>query len=190
MSGQIVRQRFISVANPASSLRAGIRNSGKGSDCMEERLKAVFAPYKGEKNELIPVLQDVQEEIGYLPDEAMREVARFVRVPESKVFGVATFYARFHLKPRGRHIIRLCCGTACHVRGASKVAGKVKDVLQVGVNETTPDKKYTYEEVACIGACGLAPVMTIDDKTFGKLDPDKTKKIIETFGEAPEGGQA
>jgi NADH:ubiquinone oxidoreductase subunit E len=76
------------------------------------------------------------------------------------------------------------------VRGASKVAGKVKDVLQVGVNETTLDKKYTYEEVACIGACGLAPVMTIDDKTFGKLDPDKTKKIIETFGEAPEGGQA
>jgi len=130
---------------------------------MEERLKAVFAPYKGEKNELIPVLQDVQEEIGYLPD---------------------------HLKPRGRHIIRLCCGTACHVRGASKVAGKVKDVLQVGVNETTPDKKYTYEEVACIGACGLAPVMTIDDKTYGKLDPDKTKKIIETFGETPEGGQA
>lgn len=157
---------------------------------MEEQLKSVFASYKGEKNELIPVLQDVQEEIGYLPDEAMREVARFVRVPESKVFGVATFYARFHLQPRGRHIIRLCCGTACHVRGASKVAGKVKDILQVSVNETTADKKFTYEEVACIGACGLAPVMTIDDKTFGKLDADKTKKIIETFGETPEGGQA
>jgi NADH-quinone oxidoreductase subunit E len=157
---------------------------------MEEQLKSVFASYKGEKNELIPVLQDVQEKIGYLPDEAMREVARFVRVPESKVFGVATFYARFHLQPRGRHIVRLCCGTACHVRGASKVADKVKDVLKVSVGQTTSDMKYTYEEVACIGACGLAPVMTIDDKTFGKLDPDKTKKIIETFGETPEGGQA
>jgi NADH-quinone oxidoreductase subunit E len=156
---------------------------------MEEQLKSVFASYKGDKNELIPVLQDVQEEIGYLPDEAMCEVARFLRLPESMVFGVATFYARFHLKPRGKHIVRLCCGTACHVRGASKVADRVKTVLDVSVGETTDDMKFTYEEVACIGACGLAPVMTIDDKTFGKLDPDKTKKIIETFGEAVEGGQ-
>lgn len=157
---------------------------------MEEQLQTVFASFRGEKNELIPVLQDVQEELGYLPEEAMKAVARFVRVPESKVFGVATFYARFHLKPRGRHIVRLCCGTACHVRGAKKVADKVKDVLKVGVGETTEDKKYTYEEVACIGACGLAPVMTIDEKTFGKLDPDKTKNIIESFGIEPEGGQA
>ena len=157
---------------------------------MEEQLKNVFASYKGEKNELIPVLQDVQEKIGYLPDEAMCAVARFVRVPESKVFGVATFYARFHLKPRGKYIVRLCCGTACHVRGASKVADKVKGLLKISVGETTPDMKYTYEEVACIGACGLAPVMTIDAKTFGKLDPDKTKKIIEAFGETPEGGQS
>jgi NADH-quinone oxidoreductase subunit E len=157
---------------------------------MEEQLQTVFASFKGEKNELIPVLQNVQEELGYLPEEAMKAVSRFVRVPESKVFGVATFYARFHLKPRGKHIVRLCCGTACHVRGAKKVADKVKDVLKVNVGETTEDQLYTYEEVACIGACGLAPVMTIDDKTFGKLDPDKTKGIIEKFGSEPEGGQA
>lgn len=157
---------------------------------MEEQLNSVFASYKGEKNELIPVLQDVQEEIGFLPEEAMREVARFVRVPESKVFGVATFYARFHLQPRGEHIIRLCCGTACHVRGASKIADRIKTELDVEVNGTTGDMKYTYEEVACIGACGLAPVMTIDKTTFGKLDPDKTKKIIATFGEEAEGGEA
>lgn len=156
---------------------------------MEEQLNSVFASYQGQKNELIPVLQDVQEELGYLPEEAMREVARFVRLPESKVFGVATFYARFHLQPRGEHIIRLCCGTACHVRGASKIADRVKDVLQIGVGETTEDMKFTYEEVACIGACGLAPVMTIDEKTFGKLDPDKTKKTIENFGKEAEGGQ-
>ena len=156
---------------------------------MEEQLKAVFASYKGEKNELIPVLQDVQEELGYLPEEAMQRVARFVRVPESKVFGVATFYARFHLNPRGKHIVRLCCGTACHVRGAKKVADKVKDVLKIGVGETTGDMKFTYEEVACIGACGLAPVMTIDEKTFGKLNPEKTRDIIEKFDPEPEGGQ-
>jgi NADH-quinone oxidoreductase subunit E len=156
---------------------------------MEERLEAIFASYKGEKNELIPLLQEVQEEIGYLPEEAMQQVARFVRLPESKVFGVATFYARFHLQPRGRHIIRLCCGTACHVRGAKKVSEKVKDILQVDVGQTTGDMQYTFEEVACIGACGLAPVMTIDDKTFGKLNPDRVKEIVTTFGEAKtEGG--
>jgi len=157
---------------------------------MEEQLKNVFASYKGCDNELVPILQDVQEKIGYLPEEAMSEVARFIRVTESKVFGVATFYARFHLKPRGRNIIRLCCGTACHVRGAMKVADKVKDLLRVEVGETTEDMKFTYEEVACIGACGLAPVMTIGKKTFSKLNPDKTKSIIENFTEESEGGQA
>lgn len=156
---------------------------------MEERLDAVFSAFKGEKNELIPLLQEVQEELGYLPDEAMREVARFLRLPESKVFGVATFYARFHLQPRGKHIIRLCCGTACHVRGAKRVADKLKDLLQVEVGQTTADMKFTYEEVACIGACGLAPVMTIDEKTFGKLNPDKTKEIILNFDPEPERGQ-
>ncbi len=158
---------------------------------MEEQLNSVFASYKGERNELIPVLQDVQEELGYLPEEAMKEVSRFVKVPEAKVFGVATFYARFHLHPRGEHIIRLCCGTACHVRGAAKISDRLKDTLDVGVGETTEDMKFTYEEVACIGACGLAPVMTIDEKTFGKLDPDKTSKIIKNFEPeaVPEGGQ-
>lgn len=158
---------------------------------MQEQLNSVFASYQGDKNELIPVLQDVQEEIGYLPEEAMREVARFVRLPEAKVFGVVTFYARFHLEPRGEHIVRLCCGTACHVRGAAKIADKIKTMLDVEVGETTEDMNYTYEEVACIGACGLAPVMTIDDKTFGKLDPDKTEKTIKKFGEdSAEGGEA
>jgi NADH-quinone oxidoreductase subunit E len=157
---------------------------------MEERLDAIFASYKGEKNELIPLLQEVQEALGYLPDGAMQQVARFLRLPESKVFGVATFYARFHLQPRGRHIIRLCCGTACHVRGARKVSDRVKEVLEVDVGQTTIDQKYTFEQVACIGACGLAPVMTIDDKTFGKLNPDKVKEIVTTFGEVtPEGGR-
>lgn len=156
---------------------------------MEEQLEAVFASFKGEKNELIPVLQAVQEEVGYLSEEAMKKVSRFVRVPESKVFGVATFYARFHLNPRGKHIIRLCTGTACHVRGAKKVADKVGETLAVGVGETTEDKKFTYEQVACIGACGLAPVMTIDEKTFGKLNPDKAKKTIEQYGAEAEGGE-
>ena len=156
---------------------------------MEERLEAIFASYKGEKNELIPLLQDVQEELGYLSDEAMHLVSRFLRLPESKVFGVATFYARFHLQPRGKHIIRLCCGTACHVRGAKKISDKIKDVLEVEVGQTTTYMKYTFEEVACIGACGLAPVRTIDEQTFGKLNPGKAQEVVLDYGQdAAEGG--
>ncbi|HOB87522.1 MAG TPA: NADH-quinone oxidoreductase subunit NuoE [Bacillota bacterium] len=157
---------------------------------MEERLKSIFAAFQGEKNELISLLQEVQEEFGYLPVEAMQEVARFLRLPESKVFGVATFYARFHLEPRGRHILRQCCGTACHVRGAQRIADKIMDVLKVEAGRTTKDLQFTYEQVACIGACGLAPVMTIDETTYGKLTPDKTQEILESYVREGEGGSA
>lgn len=153
----------------------------KGSDTMQEQLKSVFASYQGEKNELIPVLQDVQEELGYLPEEAMCEVARFVGLPEAKVFGVATFYARFHLEPRGEYIIRLCCGTACHVRGAAKIADKLKSLLDIDVGGTTEDMKFTYEEVACIGACALAPVMVINDTPYGRLSTDRIKDILDSL---------
>lgn len=146
---------------------------------MNQELEAIFASYKGEKNELMPILQEVQEELGYLPGEAMQKVADFLKIPGSRVYGVATFYDRFHLQPRGRNIIRLCCGTACHVRGAKKIADKIQEVLQVEVGQTTEDMEFTYEEVACIGACGLAPAVIIGRDTYGRLTPDKTEKIIE-----------
>lgn len=148
---------------------------------MEEQLKAVFASYKGEKSELIQVLQHVQEEIGYLPEEAMLEISRFLRVPESKVFGVATFYAQFKMKPRGRYIIRVCKGTACHIQGSPKIAEKVEDVLKIQSGDTTPDLKFTLEEVACIGACALAPVMMINGNPHGRLSPDKIKGILDGY---------
>ncbi|MCJ7806172.1 MAG: NADH-quinone oxidoreductase subunit NuoE [Clostridia bacterium] len=148
---------------------------------MEEQLENVFASYKGEKSELIPVLQDVQEKIGYLPDEVMREVARFVRVPESKVFGVATFYAQFKMKPRGKHIIKVCKGTACHIQGSPKIAGKIEEELKIESGETTTDLKFTLEEVACIGACALAPVIVIDDDPYGRLTLDKVKRILGSY---------
>lgn len=157
---------------------------------MQEQLGNIFLTYTGRKEEVIPLLQAIQEELGYLPEEALRRVAAFVGLPYSRVYGVATFYARFHLKPRGKNIVRLCCGTACHVRGAKKVSEKISDLLQIGVGETTSDMSFTFEEVACIGACGLAPVMTINDKTFGKLEPDKAVDIIEVLGETREGDQA
>jgi NADH-quinone oxidoreductase subunit E len=156
---------------------------------MHKNLDKIFSSFSGKKEEVIPILQEVQEELGYLPEEALRHTAGFVGLPYSRVYGVATFYARFHLNPRGRNIIRLCCGTACHVRGAKKVSDKIADLLQVGVGETTANMNFTFEEVACIGACGLAPVMTINDKTFGKLEPDKAVNILEAFDETGEGDQ-
>ncbi|MDY6827351.1 MAG: NADH-quinone oxidoreductase subunit NuoE [Bacillota bacterium] len=153
----------------------------KGSDLVEEQLQKVFASYKGERSELIAVLQDVQKEIGYLPEEAMEKIARFVRVPESKVFGAATFYAQFKMKPRGKYIIRVCKGTACHIQGSDKISERIEDLLKVESGDTTDDLKFTLEEVACIGACALAPVMMINDNPHGRLTPDKIKGILDSY---------
>lgn len=146
------------------------------------RVESLLQDFLDKKGVMVPILQKVQEEFGYLPRPVLEYVAKRLRIPLSRVYGVATFYAQFHLHPRGKNIIRVCRGTACHVRGVSKVADKMKELLGVGeVGETTEDMKFTYEEVACIGACGLAPVMMINDKTFGKLTTNKLKGILKKF---------
>jgi len=151
-----------------------------------EEYRKILEPYQGERKELIPVLQAVQNEFGYLPEESFAIIAEYLGAPESKIYGVATFYAQFHFSPRGKYIIRMCRGTACHVKGVSKAAEKMRDLLGISVGETTSDYKFTYEEVACIGACGLAPVMMINDRTYGKLTPDKIKEIIDSYYEPAE----
>ncbi len=153
-----------------------------------EKVEKVMENYEGQKGAMVPILQSIQEEYGYLPRPALEYVAKRLRIPASKVYGVATFYAQFHLAPRGENIIRICRGTACHVRGVSKVADKMKELLAVGVGETTEDMKFTYEEVACIGACGLAPVMMINDRTYGKLTQDRLEGILEEYREGEDQG--
>jgi NADH-quinone oxidoreductase subunit E len=111
----------------------------------------------------------------------MKKISREVGVSFSKTFGVATFYAQFHLKPRGRNIIRVCQGTACHVRGGAKVLEAVKDFTGVEINESTQDLRFTLETVACIGACGLAPVMSVNEDTHGKLKPEQAVSILEKY---------
>ncbi len=145
------------------------------------KVEELLQEFAGKKGVMVPVLQKVQDVYGYLPRPALEYVAKKLRIPISKVYGVATFYAQFHLHPRGKNIVRVCRGTACHVRGVTKVAERMQELLGVGVGGTTPDLKFTYEEVACIGACGLAPVMMINDRTFGKLTPEKLKGIIEDY---------
>jgi NADH-quinone oxidoreductase subunit E len=147
---------------------------------VQDKLKEIFANYEGERHELIPILQDTQAAFRYLPAAAIKEIARFLHISESSVYGVSTFYAQFKLTPLGRHIIRMCRGTACHVRGASKVLEEMEKRLGVKAGETTPDLEYTLETVACIGACALAPTMTIDTETYGKMT---TKKVAEVLGD-------
>ncbi len=144
-------------------------------------LDGVFSAFEGKREELIPILQRVQEELGYLPEEAMLEIAQFTRVPESQVYAVATFYAQFRFTPIGRQHVMVCRGTACHVRGAPRILDAIEGQLGIKEGETTKDLEYSLETVACIGACGLSPCIMTNKKVEAKLTP---KKVAKLFGKA------
>jgi NADH-quinone oxidoreductase subunit E len=132
-----------------------------------------------ERNALIPMLQKIQEKMGYVPREAIKEISRELRVSTSEIFGVLTFYAQFRLKPVGEHLVKICRGTACHVRGASLIIDAVDDELGLtGSSDTTEDLKFTVEKVACFGACSLAPVVIVDENTKGNITPDQARRMI------------
>jgi NADH-quinone oxidoreductase subunit E len=141
-------------------------------------LYEVLDEYKTQHGAVIPVLQKAQEIYGWLPKEVLQTIAKEMRVPLSQIYGVVTFYSQFYLQRRGRHIIRQCDGTACHVRGAAKIVEAVEDYLGIEAGETTDDYKYTFEVVYCLGSCGLAPVAMIDDHVVGHLVPEKMIEII------------
>ncbi len=147
---------------------------------VQDKLKDIFSHYQGEKHELITILQETQAKFRYLPAAAMQEISRFLHVPESTIYGVSTFYAQFKLTPLGKRVIRVCRGTACHVRGSGKVLAEMEKRLGIKAGETTADMEYTLETIACIGACALAPTMTIDNETYGKMT---TKKVAEVLGD-------
>jgi NADH-quinone oxidoreductase subunit E len=151
-----------------------------------EELKEVFGElhrsFIGRPDELIPMLQAVQNALGYLPEEAFLEIARMVKVPAASVFGIATFYSQFRLQPVGRHIIRICTGTACHVRGSHRILNDVESRLHVEPNGTTDDRLFTLQTVACFGACALAPVIVVDESVKGRMNPSKALGIVEFLG--------
>jgi NADH-quinone oxidoreductase E subunit len=147
-----------------------------------KNLDKILEKYKDlARGALIPVLQAAQDEYGYLPEAILFEIAKRLNVPISKVYGVVTFYAQFHLAPRGKHIVRVCQGTACHVRGGKTILQTLEEELGVKAGHTTEDLRFTLETVACIGACGLAPVMQINNDTHGRLTPEKIKNILERY---------
>ncbi len=146
------------------------------------KLEPVYERYQGHTDgALIPVLQAAQDIYSYLPVPVLENIAERLEVPISQVYGVVTFYAQFHLDPRGKHIIRTCQGTACHVRGAKKILDALKEALGVAPGKTTEDLQFTLETVACIGACGLAPVMMIDHDTHGRLTPNIVPEILDKY---------
>lgn len=148
---------------------------------MEKELQDLFGKWRGTKGSLIPILQGAQEIYGYLPKEVLLTIARELKLPPSRVFGVVTFYAQFHLEPRGRNIVKVCLGTACHVRGGSKIYERMQDELGVGDGETTEDLRYTLETVACLGCCGLSPVVMVNDETHGRLEPEDLRDIVDQY---------
>ncbi len=147
-------------------------------DDVRDKLQKIFSHYPGEQQDLIPILHETQAQIRYLPAAAIKEIAKFLQIPESVVYGVATFYTQFKLTPQGKKVIRVCRGTACHVRGSSKVLAEIEKLLGIKAGETTPDMAYTLETVACIGACALAPTMTVDDEVHGKMTPKKAAEVL------------
>jgi NADH-quinone oxidoreductase subunit E len=147
-------------------------------------LKAVqdaVAKYGETQDELIPILNEVNREIGYLPGEALDEISRLIRVPKSHLFSVASFYRMLSTKPRGKHVVQFCESAPCHVAGGREVWQAVRDALKIDENQTTPDGKWTLVTTSCLGVCGVGPVMMIDDEVFGNVDPKQVPSILAKY---------
>ena len=134
-----------------------------------------------DSNELIPFLQEIQNAYGYLPPPVLTELSTRTSIPASRIYGVATFYEQFYLEPRGRHTVKCCRGTACHVRGGSGIIEAIQNVLNVAPGETTEDMRFTFETVACLGTCFLAPVIMVNKDYYGNLTPNKIQGILEKY---------
>ena len=148
---------------------------------MSERLAPVLAPYRGQRGATIPVLQKVQEELGYLSEEAISEIANFLRQSENELYGVASFYAQFRFERQGEHIIKVCQGTACYVQNGRRILETVEEELGIKPGGTSADYKFSLERVACFGSCALAPVLVVDKTVYGRMTEDKTKQILAEY---------
>ena len=143
-----------------------------------EESNEILSRYRGESGSLIPMLQEAQEKFGYVPEEAMQRFAKFLKLPESTVYGVSTFYAQFKLTPTGRRLVKVCRGTACHVRGGAHILREAEKRLGIKPGETTDDLENSLETIACFGSCALAPVMVVDKDVYGRMTTTKVGQIL------------
>lgn len=153
----------------------------QGSRVAPAAFERMLWRHRGEPGMLIPLLQAAQDSYGFVPAAAIEQISDVTGIPAAEIYGVITFYKQFRLKPLGRHIIRLCKGTACHVVGAEMIGSVIADELDAAPDETTPDGLFTYMVVACLGCCSLAPAMMVDDQTYGRLTPQKVRRVIKQY---------
>ena len=147
----------------------------------DPKLEEILTKYEKDKSNLIQILNEVQEYYGYIPMKAQEEISKYLKIEMAEIYGVITFYSRFTLKPKGKYNIAVCLGTACFVKGSEKLLDTAKEALKIKEGETTQDGKFSLEATRCIGACGLAPVFTVNNEVYGKATPDLMKKVIEEY---------
>jgi len=154
---------------------------GCGNNHKDEKMEKILSKYDKDKSNLIQMLNEVQEAYGYVPKHAQLAISEHLGVTMAEVYSVITFYSRFTLKPKGKYNVAVCLGTACFVKGSEQILDKLKQKLGIDVGETTPDGKFSIEATRCIGACGLAPVFTINEEVYGKATPEMLDKIIDEY---------
>ena len=151
--------------------------------CMEQKLKKevkkILEVYTNEKDNLIPILNDIQVKYGYIPQIAQKEISEYLKIPMAEIYGVITFYSRFTLKPKGKYAISVCLGTACFVKGSEKIMERLKGRLKIKEGETTPDGKFSIDSTRCVGACGIAPVFTINGEVYGRATVKKLDEVLD-----------
>ena len=159
--------------------------NGKCKNCMDEKtvkeLEQILSKYTNDKSNLIQILNEVQEKFGYVPTIAQEEIAKYLGIEVAEVYGVVTFYSRFTLKPKGKYAISVCMGTACFVKGGEQILDRVKQKLGIEEGQTTEDGKFSIDATRCIGACGLAPVFTVNEEVYGKATPQLVDKVIKEY---------
>jgi len=153
----------------------------KGLDSIEAKLDPIVEKYRGKKGVSIPLLADIQKTVGYIAEEAVEYVSRKLDLPAAELYGVATFYAMFRMQPEGKHVVRLCRGTACHVQGSARIGEQLQRHLGITEGGTTSDGVFSLQYVACLGCCSLAPVMMVDGEVHGRLTPEKAVDVLESY---------
>ena len=175
VKGALVTKEFMAADAAATPLEPLPEDSLRLTEVMQQ----IRQRFTGRQQEVITILQMVQNAVGYIPIEALQQVADFTRMPEAAVYGIATFYERFRLSPVGRHVVKVCRGTACHVKGADKILHEIEHRYKLSPGQTSKDRMFTLETVACFGSCAIAPVVVVDDKVSADMDPDKVGKVMK-----------
>ena len=152
---------------------------GKCNGCEDKFLKELFSEFKPEKDNLIQMLNEVQEHYGYVPMYVQEELSKFLKMPMAEIYGVVTFYSRFSLEPQGKYKISVCLGTACFVKGSQKIMDRLVERLKIEPGQTTDDRLFTIDQTRCVGACGLAPVFTVNGEVYGKATVQQLDKVLD-----------